>query len=223
MDHDANSAANDLATASFNPADSVSDTDPHSAFWLQASRVVAQGDFDGRPVTGHRTEILLQWSPENFYALFICPYEHLHLKPNPDTKAETYGLWNFDVAEAFIGDDFNNIRRYKEFEVSPQGEWVDLDVDLDNPPHEHGWIWQSGMESAARIDAAHSTWYGFMRIPWKSITSRAPVAGLQLRANFYRCQGPDPQRKYIAWQPVHRPSFHTPECFGTLMLAAPQH
>jgi hypothetical protein len=38
--------------------------------------------------------------------------------------------------KCFIGDDFKNIRRYKEFEVSPQGEWVDLDVNLDNPPHE---------------------------------------------------------------------------------------
>ena len=59
---------------------------------------------------------------------------------NPDSAfwrgdIETNELWNWDVAEVFIGSDFKNIRRYKEFEVSPQAEWVDLDVNLDAPRH----------------------------------------------------------------------------------------
>lgn len=211
------------AIASFASCDSSPDTDPHSAFWSGASRIIAEGDFYGRPIPGHRTDVLLQWTINNFYLLFVCPYQNLHLKPNPNLTAETYQLWNWDVAEVFIGDDFKNIRHYKEFEVSPQGEWVDLDVNLDNPPHEVGWVWQSGCEVAARIDAPHNVWYGFMRIPWSSIDSRPPAAGNDLRINFYRCQGSEPDRKYIAWQPVHRPAFHTPECFGTLKLAAPRH
>lgn len=209
------------AIASFTSIDSVADTDPESPFWARASRICAEGDFYGRPIPNHRTEILLQYSATYLYVLFICPYEHLHFKPSPILTEETYELWNWDVAEVFIGDDYENIRRYKEFEVSPQGEWVDLDVDLDNPPHEKGWVWQSGIRVAAQIDAVHRTWYGFMGIPWRSITSRAPVAEMQFRANFYRCQGSEPDRKYITWQPVNRLSFHTPECFGTLRLAAP--
>ncbi len=209
------------AIASFRAADSGPDTDPTSEFWSGAARVIAEGDFNGESVAGHRTEILLQWTAANFYLLFVCPYQQLHLKPDSDLNAETYGLWNWDVAEVFIGDDFSNIRRYKEFEVSPQGEWIDLDVDLDNPPHEQGWVWQSGMQSAARIDASSNIWYAYMRIPWSAISSRPAAVGNNFRVNFYRCQGSDPDRKYIAWQAVHRPSFHTPERFGTLMLAAP--
>lgn len=209
------------AIASFIAADSGADTDPHSAFWTSASRIIAKGDFYGRPIPNHCTEILLQYTPVNLYLLFVCPYEKLHLKPEPVLTAETYELWNWDVAEVFIGDDFNNIRRYKEFEVSPQGEWVDLDVNLDQPPHENGWVWKSDLQVAARIDVPLRTWYGFMRIPWISISSLPPKSGGEFRINFYRCQGSDPDRKYIAWQPVHRPSFHTPECFGTLQLAAP--
>lgn len=60
----------------------------------------------------------------------MCPYEELNLKPNPDTSTETNELWNLDMAEAFIGADFNDIRRYKEFEIFPQGEWIDLTIDL---------------------------------------------------------------------------------------------
>ena len=65
-------------------------------------------------------------------------------------------LWNWDVAEAFIGSDFADIKHYKEFEVSPQGEWIDLDVDLHHPHHEEGWRWNSGFEAAARIDPKRS-------------------------------------------------------------------
>ncbi len=52
----------------------------------------------------------------------------------------------------FIGSDFKNIRRYKELEVPPQGEWVDFDIDLDRQHPEGGWVWNSGCHVAARID-----------------------------------------------------------------------
>jgi hypothetical protein len=213
-------AASNHAIASFIDRESPPDTDPESSFWSGASRVIAESDFYGNPIAAHRTEIFLRWTKENLYLLFVCPYQELNLKPNPNLNEETYELWNWDVAEVFLGSDFNSIRRYKEFEVSPQGEWVDLDVNLDNPPHEVGWVWKSGCEVAARIDAGQKTWYGFMRIPWPAIDSRPPAAGNELRVNFYRCQGSDPDRKYVTWRPVHRANFHTPESFGVLKLAA---
>jgi hypothetical protein len=219
MEDDSRSpAASHQAIARFIDRESPPDTDPNSSFWSGAPRVAAEVDFYGRPVPGHKTNILLQWTPKSLYILFVCPYEELNLKPDPNLTDETYRLWDWDVAEVFIGDDFRNIRRYKEFEVSPQGEWVDLDVNLDNPPHETGWVWKSGCEVAARIDTAQKIWYGFTRIPWPLIDHRVPEAGNELRVNFYRCQGSDPDRKYIAWSPVHRESFHTPEAFGILKL-----
>ena len=200
------------------PHDSEPDTDPGSLFWQGAPSVHFSSDFYGKPVQWHSSEVLLQWTPGHLYLLFICPYQQLHLKPNPDRTAETYELWDWDVAEVFIGCDFDNIRRYKEFEVSPQSEWVDLDVNLDNPPHETGWDWQSGCTAAGRINERTQTWYGFLRIPWAAIDIRPAAAGNLLRINFFRAQGADPDRKYIAWQPAQRPSFHTPEVFGTLRL-----
>lgn len=41
----------------------------------------------------------------------------------------------------FIGSDFHDIKPYKEFEVSPPNEWVDLDINLSAPRHEDGWQW----------------------------------------------------------------------------------
>ena len=85
-------------------------------------------------------------------------YEKLYLTPNPQTKKDTDKLWDFDVVELFIGDDFDNIQRYKEYEVSPQNEWVDLDIRKDEKKFNQRW--NSGMESAARIDKENRLVWG---------------------------------------------------------------
>lgn len=209
---------NNEATARRVMQDSVVDTDPRSAFWQSAPATEFGGGFHGEPIAGHSSKVLLQWTPAHLYLLFVCPYETLHLKPNPQLDAETFELWNWDVAEVFLGANFENIRRYTEFEVSPQGEWVDLDIDRDRAVPEEGWVWESGCLASARIDEAAKVWYGFLRIPWAALDTRPAAVGNRLRANFFRCQGADPGRKYIAWQAPGKPSFHVPEAFGTLLL-----
>lgn len=68
------------------------------------------------------------------------------LKPNPDTKNETYALWDWDVTEVFIGAvDFNAHHRYREYQVSPQGEWVDLDIDRKAMNGPSAVKWNSGL------------------------------------------------------------------------------
>ena len=121
---------------------------------------------------GHRTEIRSRWTSRNLYLLFACPYEQLNLKPEPNTETETNELWKWDVAEVFIGSELENIRRYREFEISPQGEWIDLDIDLDAPRHEDGWVWNSGLQVAARIDPTAKIWYAFLRIPYAAVDTR---------------------------------------------------
>jgi len=200
------------------PRDTSANTDPNSAFWRGIAPIFAERDGSGNPVPGYRSEIRSRWTDGNLYFLFICPYEQLNLKPEPKTETETNELWKWDVAEVFIGSDFKNIRRYKEFEISPQGEWIDLDIDLDAPRHEDGWVWNSGFQTSARIDPATKIWYAFMRIPYATVDTRAAAAGNTLRVNFFRSQGARPNHKSIVWQPTHRPTFHTPEVFGTLKL-----
>jgi len=206
------------AIATFASHDSSPDTDPDSSFWAGVPGICAALDVQGGAVPGHATEIRIQWTAGNLYLLFICPYQQLNLRPNPNCTAETFELWNWDVAEVFIGSDFKNIRRYKEFEASPQGEWVDLDIDLDSQHPEDGWVWSSGCEVAARIDSMRKTWYGFMRIPYSAIDDRPAAPGNMLRINFYRGQGPEPNHKEIAWRPTYNATFHVPEMFGTLTL-----
>ena len=197
----------------------ILEADPASAFWQLAPPIYIVSDNFGKAVPKHPTEVRSRWTKENLYILFMCPYQRLHLKPNPSTTTETNLLWNWDVAEIFIGSDFQNIRRYKEFEMSPQGEWVDLDINLDNPHHENGWTWNSDFQVVARIDHPGKIWYGAMRIPFQAIAPQAPHAGTTFRANLFRAQGPPVDQKLLAWQPTMSETFHVPERFGTLVLA----
>jgi len=212
------SAADPMIQSVWADSDPRLDTNPASSFWQGSKAIYMENDAHGKAEPKYRTEIRTRWTTRNVYILFVCPYEELNLKPNAKTSEETNELWNWDVAEAFIGADFKNIRRYKEFELSPQGEWVDLDIDLDKPHHEDGWKWNSGMEVSARIDESAHVWYAAMRIPYSAIDSRPAVPGNTLRINLFRCQGPTATRKYLAWQAPMNDSFHVPERFGILKL-----
>lgn len=200
----------------FSPTDSPLVLDPSGSFWKNASSVAFSHDFLGKDSGLKPTEVRVRWSKQFLYVLFVGRFEVLHLKPNPVVDRDTVPLWDWDVAELFIGSDFQNIQRYKEFEVSPQGEWVDLDIKKDLKHFD--WKWNSGFEPSARIDREAKVWYAGMKIPWKSIGGDEVKPGREYRVNFYRIEGPEPQRKYLAWQPTKAKSYHVPEEFGRMVL-----
>jgi hypothetical protein len=197
--------------------DAALNTNPASPFWSTARPIYAEVDTEGHVFRDYRTEIRTRWTSNNIYFLFICPYKTLYLKPAPDDAHETNELWKWNVAEVFIGSDFKNIERYKEFEVSPQNEWIDLDIDLKKPHHEDGWLWNSGFEHSARIDSGRHIWYVAMRIPFTALDAR-PAPGRTFRVNLFRTEGAPQDAKEIMWQPVMGKTFHVPERFGLLRL-----
>jgi homoserine O-acetyltransferase len=198
-------------------ADFDLDLNPESGEWAAAPRLTLSLDYLGQAVAGPPTEVRSRWTKDNLYLFYICPYDDLNLKPDPNPAVETPQLWNWDVAEAFIGSDYDRISRYKEFQVSPQSEWVDFDIDRDDQRGQQGMAWNSGYLVKGRIDTRAKVWYGAMRIPWKSIDTRAPEAGRELRIGLYRISGHDP-KKFYAWHPTGSKSFHVPKAFGTLRL-----
>ncbi|MCI0662743.1 MAG: carbohydrate-binding family 9-like protein [Acidobacteria bacterium] len=204
--------------SSYIKSDFTLTADPGSPHWKNIKGVIADRGPRGNLTPGHRTEVRSVWSDKNLYFLFICPYEEFHLRSNPSTTTETNRLWEWDVAEVFIGTNFENIKKYTEFQVSPQGEWVDLEIDRGTDPPNHNWGWNSGFEVKAKVESEKKLWYGEMRIPMEKIDSRKPQAGNIMRINFYRLQGPPPNRKHIAWQPTNADNYHVPEAFGVLKL-----
>jgi hypothetical protein len=209
-------AADGVITAGYALRDPGFDLNPRSAFWAKAEVAKFDKGPRGEPHSQPPTEVRVKWTKQNLYVLYVSPYEKLYLTPNPQTKKDTDKLWDYDVVELFIGADFDNIQRYKEYEVSPQNEWVDLDIRKDENKYDQKW--NSGMQSAVRVDNENKVWYCVMRIPWKSITKDRVKAGDKFRTNFYRIEDAPPNRKFFAWREVGKPSYHTPEKFGLLEL-----
>jgi hypothetical protein len=213
-------------TASFSVAHVKSakdlNTDPRSPAWKKAkaawmtkdcSRTIDYPDL--------KTEIRGFWTDTDLYLLFVCSYRSLNLFLPADNSKERRGLWDKDVVEMFFGDDWDNIRHYREFEIAPTADWIDLAIDLDHPRAGRGW--KSGWRTTARIDEATKKWYAACKIPLKSISEKEIKPGTRWRANLYRIdgQGPDSQRRFMCWQPTcvtNRDPNHVPENFGTLIF-----
>jgi hypothetical protein len=161
------------------------------------------------------------WTDKDLYLLFRCPYQALNIIPTTPGK-DHVGLWDHDVVEMFFGDDWNRIRHYREFEIAPTGDRIDLAIDLDQKTSDHDW--DSGWQTMARIDEAKKIWYAAAKIPLSAVTASTVKDGTKWRANLYRIDGlgADPQRHFMCWQPTcvqNRDPNHVPEHFGTLIFS----
>jgi hypothetical protein len=168
-----------------------------------------------------RSTIKAFYTDSDLYLLFRCPYKDLNLFLPADHSGPRVKLWDRDVVEMFLGDDWQNIRHYREFEIAPTGDWIDLAIDLDHDSYDHNW--RSGWQTMARIDKTRKVWYAGARIPLKAVSTQAATAGTKWRMNLYRIDGlgADPQRHFLCWQPTcvqNRDPNHVPENFGTLIF-----
>lgn len=163
---------------------------------------------------GRRFKARMLWTEEHLYARFDANQdEPLVVSDEPVRDTKTLGLWDRDVVEIFIAPDREEPRRYFEFEAAPNGEWVDLAIDLTSGRRVADTGYSSGMEAAARVgDGVVVT---AIRIPWIALRGR-PKPGDVWLGNLFRCVGKDPGRGYLAWSPTltEVPNFHVPERFG---------
>ena len=197
-------------------------TDPKSPTWAHVSSTwIARDCTHQIDYPKIKTEVRGFWTHSDLYLLFISPYNELNLWLPPDNSKDRLKLWDRDVVEVFLGDDWTNIRHYREFEIAPTGDWVDLAIDLDK--ESYGAEWNSGWQRQGRIDEKNHIWYAAARVPLRSVSEKQVVAGTRWRANLYRIDGlgEDPQRHFMCWQPtcvVKRDANHVPEHFGTLIF-----
>jgi alpha-galactosidase len=185
-----------------------------AAEWECGERVRFCADWQGRnPDPALATEVCVLWSPSTLYLRFVCHYRDLFVFGDSDPSGRRDHLWDRDVAEAFLQPpDAASPRFYKEFEVAPNGLWIDLDIfpgGLKNL--------ESSLTRSVHLDRANKIWSAELSIPMKSITADFDAAK-SWRANFYRVEGNTEPRRYMAWQPTYtpEPNFHVPTAFGEL-------
>ena len=199
-----------------------------SAEWAKAAPVTFCANWQGRNADSARqTEVRLLWTPATLYLRFACRYRELFVFEDSDASGRRDHLWDRDVAEAFLQPDPSRPRYYKEFEVSPNGMWIDLDiVPRDNAPQDNAPSanvqrglrdLKSGLTRSVWLDAEQRTWAAELAIPMIALTANFDPR-VVWRANFYRVEGPWDPRFYSAWQPTGtpQPDFHVPAAFGKL-------
>ena len=192
------------------------DAEHPAAEWRKARPIVFCSDWQGKNPDKHReTQVRVLWSLQTLYLRFECRYRELHVFADSDPNGRRDHLWDRDVAEAFLQPDPSRERFYREFEVSPNGMWIDLDIfpgglaDL-----------KSGLRKSVALDVSGHRWAAELAIPMKSLT-RDFDAKTIWRTNFYRVEGTKEPRAYMAWQATGtaEPNFHVPAAFGKLRFA----
>lgn len=181
--------------------------------WQRAAPITFCSDWQAKSADPERsTEVRVLWSQAALYLRFRCNYRELYTYGDANSSRRKQHLWERDVAEAFLQPDHFGEHFYKEFEVSPNGLWLDLDVFTSSDADLH-----SGIRALANVDPAQHVWTAQVFIPMRAITPRFNPHSAW-RANFFRVEGREPNRAYLAWRPTHtpQPDFHKHEAFGLL-------
>lgn len=185
--------------------------------WGIADEILIDRYWSGEKApAGRHFKARLLWSDTALYVKFDGNQtEPLVVSEKSNLSAKTDGLWDRDVCEIFVAPDRSEPRKYFEFEIAPNGEWLDLAIDLTGSERKTDWNYTSGMQSFAKIEESRVRIA--VKIEWQAFGS-APKVGDNWLGNLFRCVGKDPCRGYLAWSPTYTevPNFHFPEKFGEL-------
>ncbi len=192
--------------------------------WRGAERVPLGLWSGGKAPPEVETSVATGWSASHLYCAFRCKYSVLNVYEGEDPTNERWGLWDRDVVEVFVNPEPERANHYYEFEVAPNNQWIDLEIDLDKKPFNDAG-WNSGFQHAARIDRKRRVWTCEMSIPFNSMNVERLRPNSEWRINFYRAAGlgDDTRRHFLCWSPVpgERPNFHQPSRFGRIRFVKP--
>ncbi len=188
--------------------------------WKRAEEISIEKYWSGENASNARhfmTKFL--WSDTALYILFEANQnEPLIISKTPNLKTKTKGLWDRDVCEIFLAPDKAEFRKYFEFEIAPNGEWIDLGIYQKSDARETDFEYNSGMKSAVKIENEKIVMA--IKIEWKAF-GKTPKKGDAWLGNIFRCVGAGETRGYLAWSPTETklPNFHVPEKFGEFEFA----
>lgn len=218
-------AGRQVITSVFLSKDFSPDGDLNKTVWRQAKPV----SFDSSAKRGNRypasaTRVASLWTASHVYFSYACQFETLNYYEGEAATKERWELWNRDVVEVFINPQPERFHHYYEFEVSPNNQWIDLEIDLQKKPFNDAG-WDSHFEHATRIDKQGRVWTCEMRIPVSSMGVAQIMPAMEWRLNFYRADGPgdDSKRRFMSWSPLPGLdlTFHQPASFGVIRFVKP--
>jgi hypothetical protein len=212
-------SSNVRINATSSPKDFAPDGDLNKDVWQKAEWIRFDHDMAGlHNYPQADTQVAAAWTASYVYFAFKCKYTELYVYEGEDPSKERWELWLRDVAEVFLNPEPERVNHYYEFEVAPNNQWIDLEIDKTKTPFNDA-AWDSHFEHAARVDSKGHMWTCEMRIPASSMGVRSVQAGMEWRVNFYRMDGAGdfPQRRLMSWSTIPEGNtFHVPTRFGII-------
>src|SRR5271168_1206868 len=139
---------------------------PAATAWDKAPAMRFDSDWQGKNADPQReTRVQILWTPDALYLKFLARYRSITVFTDAEPDGRRDQLWERDVAEVFLHPAGADSLHYKEFEVSPNGFWIDLDIapgikrDL-----------KSGLRRRVKVDDQNKTWIAELALPMKSLT-----------------------------------------------------
>src|ERR1700759_942681 len=176
---------------------------PPDAAWETVPGVQFDWNWQGENADPTReTQVRLLWTPETLFVEFRAKYRSITVYDDPDSRGWRDKLWDKDVCELFVQSDPSQARKYQEFEVAPNGNWIDRGITLDGGEHHGKRDLTSGLRRRASIDEAAKTWRAVLALPVKSLVAGNFDLSKTWRVNFFRVEGPNEPRFYASWQPT---------------------
>jgi Carbohydrate family 9 binding domain-like len=214
-------SSNSEAVATYSASDFAVDGNLSKRVWEHAKWVEFDHDPTGKKENPTvKTRVAAVWSDRYIYFAFSGRYDSLNVYEGEDISKERWELWNRDVVEVFLNPRPERVSHYYEFEVAPNNQWIDLEIEKTKTPFNDA-AWNSGFEHATKIDEKKHLWRTEMRIPLSAIGVDKIKSGDLWRVNFFRSagRGTDEQRISLAWSSIPQGgTFHVPERFGVLRL-----
>lgn len=201
--------------AVFQPTIPLLDTNFAASHWQAAVVHPIHLNWRGEEAPSElKTSARVLWTLQEIIFGYECAYTELDMDEQFDVDEERHALWDRDVCEAFIRSPLElDYRIYKEFEVAPTGQWVDLLINRIDITHD--WQWKSGMKTAAQVN--EGSWRVAMAIPFSAF-GLTPQVGEAWDANLFRVSRLHGERQFLAYAPTFTdtPSYHVPERFVKL-------
>jgi alpha-galactosidase len=184
---------------------------PGASAWEKSEPVAYCADWRGdSPDPQRETRAYLLWSEQSLFIRFDCRFREIYVYDGGSSRRDK--LWDRDVAEAFLRPPKNVPGHYLEFEISPNGDWLDLDIAPGKKT-----ILNCDLKSRVAVDPIARIWTAELAIPMNCLTPAFNPNDIW-SINLFRIEGSAPNRFYSAWRPTRtpQPNFHVPEAFGEL-------
>lgn len=218
MTNDGGYSARKVITAHHSRFASLHDIEESDLSFVNFSETLVAAD--GSPAEpSTMTQVGVEWNEHSLFIFFRGRFSRLRYETNPAErvlKEKTPRLWEVsDVYEVFIGPKAKERKMYKEFQVAPDGRWIDIDVFNALGTSNHSWY--SGFKAASFVDEEMKIWSSVFDLPWNCFGASYDNE-TEWNVNFYRASGNFHGDELFAWSPpgTGPRCFHRPEHFGKI-------